>query len=629
MPQKKIVFVTLDILPQLAPLAGGYLQAYACKDPEIKDTWHFEQFVSTRAALTPARLIAAMERADADLYCFSCYAWNMGLVKAVLPNLLKTKPHATILLGGPQVMNCASRYLRKEHENLLLCNGEGEKTFRNCLLELNKPTPDFSGVKGLSFYRDGHLLTTEAEPRIVDLDEIPSPILAGIFDPAVYSNMVLETNRGCPFTCNYCYWGGAIGSKVHKFSTERIMDELTWIAKNKVFSVAIVDANWGILRRDVDLSRHLVDCKAAYGSPQMVGFSASKNTPDRVIEITKIFHDADLLLNHTISLQTTESAVLERVGRQNISSAAYMEMQRYMNGEGISSHIELIWPLPGETLASFIGGVDTLCKAGADMFFCHPLFLINNIELNNRRAEYGLITIESSDAGSEAEIVVQTKEVNAEEYLDGWRFIFTTIMLHNLRSLYCLPRYLSRKGIETYSGVYRKACQFLREHSQSSFSTLIEESSQLKSVEPITLGRLAYEIYAFRTELDKLLIDFFRSQPWSEDRMAQVFFEVDLLNRPQPYNSAIEQLTLPFGHLDLLGASPDGYHLAIPQDLMEPIANALGVKASFHTQRVSVDHNQGQSLFTSYLPVEACWMQCYQSSFSVAKYAPAWRDLAS
>lgn len=102
--------------------------------------------------------------------------------------------------------------------------------------------------------------------------------------------------------------------------------------------------------------------------------------------------------------------------------------------------MELIWPLPGETLASFIGGVDQLCDAGADMFFCHPIFLINNIELNKHREEFGLVVIDSPDSGGESEIVVQTKSVSRREYGAGRRFVFVTLLLHDLRTLYCLPR---------------------------------------------------------------------------------------------------------------------------------------------------------------------------------------------
>jgi radical SAM superfamily enzyme YgiQ (UPF0313 family) len=450
MDQKKVTFVTLDILPQLAPLTSGYLQGYACLDPAIRDTWRFEHYVAMAATLTPKQLLAAMHKSDADVYAFSCYAWNAGLVRAVLPDLLEVKPNADIILGGPQVMNCAAKYLSPRHERLVLCNGEGEKTFRAWLRELTGSASDPSHVQGLSFYRNGALVTTAPADRVRDLDEIPSPFLGGLFDPRVYSNAVLETNRGCPFTCTYCYWGGATGAKVNEFSRARIEAEFEWIASNGIASLSIVDANWGILGRDVELTRHLCRCKQRYGAPRLVGFSASKNTPERVAEITKLFHDGGLLLSHTISLQTMQDTTLQKVGRQNVKTKAYVAMQRYMNEVGISSHVELIWPLPGETLETFILGVDRLCKLGADLFYCHPLFLINNVAMNQHREAYGLVAVPSTDPGSEAEVVVATKEVSRADCLAGWRFMFATVILHNLRGMYCLARHLHDTGVAGY-----------------------------------------------------------------------------------------------------------------------------------------------------------------------------------
>jgi len=624
--QKKTIFVTLDILPQVSPLAGGYLQVYACQDAEIRDTWEFEQYVNTVQKVTPAQLTAAMLKAEADVYAFSCYAWNMGLVKEALSVLLEAKPRAHFILGGPQVMNYAHKYLDPNHENLALCNGEGEKTFRNYLKELTAGKPDFSHVQGLSFHQDGKLFTTKAEERIKDLDEIPSPILNGLFDPAVCTSVFMETNRGCPFTCHYCYWGGAIGAKVNKFSEERIREELLWIARHRIYNVILVDANWGILPRDTDLSKYLAQCRKQYGAPYMVGFSGSKNTPERVAEITSIFYDAGLLLNHTISLQTMQDTTLEMVGRQNIRTDAYLKMQEQMNSKGISSHIELIWPLPGETLASFIDGVNRLCGLGADMFFCHPLYLINNIELINRREAYGLITESSAVVGSEAEVVVQTNEVNYDDYLEGWRFMFATIILHNLRSTYCLAKYLKAAGLETHDGLFSKFVQFLKADPDLPLAAIIEEAIESKIVDVQTLGQIAYYLYISRKEFDDLLWRFVSSQPWWQDQTARLCFEIDLLNRPQLYSPNFTEAPFSFLHLKVLKVLPGEYVVEIPESFLPSLRSYLGAKASFQANPIRINHRQKQFPHHPSANVEDCWLHCYYSAFTIAQVSPSWLD---
>jgi hypothetical protein len=623
---KKVTFITFDILSQIAPLAGAYLQAYACLDPEIRETWQFEQYVNLPARVTPEQLTAEMIKADADVYAFSCYAWNMGLFKAAVPLLLEAKPQAHLILGGPQVMNCGQKYLSPEHENLVLCNGEGEKSFKNYLKELSTDEPNFSRVKGLSFYLDGKLNTTQPEERIKDLDEIPSPILNGLFDPSISTHIFMETNRGCPFTCHYCYWGGAIGAKVNKFSDERIRAELEWVAKNNIYSVVIVDANWGILQRDVELSRYISECKEKYGSPQMVGFSGSKNTPERVSEITKIFYDAGLLLNHTISLQTMQETTLKMVGRQNIKTEAYMSMQNYLNENGISSHIELIWPLPGETLSTFIDGIDQLCAKDADMFFCHPLYLINNIELNNRREAYGIVTEESTVVGSEAEVVVQTNDVSYADYLEGWRFMFATIILHNLRSLYCLSNYLDKAGIESHGAIFSKFLEFLTANPETPLAKIVEEAILVKSVEPYTLGRIAYFTHNSRAEFDQLLFQFVSSQTWWEDKAARLFFEVDLLNRPHFYAFDGRETRFPFKQINILEVTPEGYVIEVPSAHTTALKSFLGAKASFQSNSITINHQQKQPAYAPAPYVEMYWMHCYHAAFTVVQMSPTWHD---
>ena len=114
---------------------------------------------------------------------------------------------------------------------------------------LNKNELDH--ISGISFQRDGHVVTTPERARIVNLDDIPSPFLEGIlpyrdqYGKAIYAVVLMETNRGCPYKCAFCYWGGAIGQKVRAFSRERLREELNLFAREGVeiwrfqFAVAV------------------------------------------------------------------------------------------------------------------------------------------------------------------------------------------------------------------------------------------------------------------------------------------------------------------------------------------------------------------------------------------------------
>ena len=197
-------------------------------------------------------------------------------------------------------MHQGSRYLPRNNGNVFVCNGEGERSFSNFLRALLSPERDFTAVRGLSFYSGERLVTTEPEPRIQDLSEIPSPFLEGTLEKGQYTWVLIETNRGCPFKCNYCYWGAATGAAVYKYSDERLQREIEWISRSGCWYLFIADANWGMLRRDLEITRFIIECRQLHGAPSTVYFCGSKNTPDRVAEITHLLHEAGMITTQSV-----------------------------------------------------------------------------------------------------------------------------------------------------------------------------------------------------------------------------------------------------------------------------------------------------------------------------------------
>ena len=58
-----------------------------------------------------------------------------------------------------------------------------------------------------------------------------------------------ETNRGCPFSCAYCDWGSATGSKqMGVFPQERLKEEMEWFSHHSIEYIFCCDANFGMFK---------------------------------------------------------------------------------------------------------------------------------------------------------------------------------------------------------------------------------------------------------------------------------------------------------------------------------------------------------------------------------------------
>ena len=89
----------------------------------------------------------------------------------------------------------------------------------------------FEEIKGLAYKKDGKIIINEPRPFIKNLDELPNPAWH-LVDVKKYSNITLNTGRGCAFRCTFCY-----NTAFHKgyrsaSSAERIISQIEHLQKH-------------------------------------------------------------------------------------------------------------------------------------------------------------------------------------------------------------------------------------------------------------------------------------------------------------------------------------------------------------------------------------------------------------
>jgi radical SAM superfamily enzyme YgiQ (UPF0313 family) len=339
---------------QCAPYPLGCLVAYA----KAHGDGCLDSYFDFRP-ITPVYYQDALESVDVltepGVFLFSSYVWNHAANRTVAERVKRRFPEALVVFGGPQVPRDRDPLDRffAEHACIdVVVRGEGEHALAE-MLDAIRCRTDFAAVPGLSSRR-GDVVHGPDRERTKSLAALPSPYTTGLFDHWVDGTdyMALETNRGCPYGCTFCDWGAATLAKVRELDLARVLGEIDYAGRHRIATVFICDANFGILKRDLEIARHLAATHDRYGFPKVVNYSNAKVVRPELEQIIKTFRDAGLNAIGQIAIQTTNQTVLDIVKRSNIKTSEYDKLVAFFRREQIPAMSDIMVGLPGSTLAT-------------------------------------------------------------------------------------------------------------------------------------------------------------------------------------------------------------------------------------------------------------------------------------
>jgi len=191
------------------PLVSGLLQAHAQQNPAIAAAYEFMPYLFGRKE--PGEIVGQYQ--NPHIAAFSVFMWNEQLCLNVAKEIKQLFPECLIVFGGQQVPHDATEYLSQHTFIDIAVNGEGEETFRDILQQF-LVSRDFSEVSGITWRNGvtGKIILNDDRNQIAHLNQIPSPYLEGLFDrliaehPDLTFQAIIQSNRGCPFSCAYCSW---------------------------------------------------------------------------------------------------------------------------------------------------------------------------------------------------------------------------------------------------------------------------------------------------------------------------------------------------------------------------------------------------------------------------------------
>ncbi|WP_340117706.1 cobalamin-dependent protein [Pelagibius sp. 7325] len=413
----------------------------------------------------PEKLAQALNGEDMpDIIGFSNYVWNKDLSYEIAKVIKKHSPDTVVVFGGPNYPTSESeqeRFLRAHPVVDFYIIKEGELAFARLVEALIEQDGDVEAVKSRQIpsvhavSQDGTAYLTPTIERLTDLTVIPSPYTTGRLDEFFDGRLlpIVQTNRGCPFTCTFCVEGVGYYNKVRRNATEKVSAELDYIGaqmqalraqggRNDLF---IADSNFGMYREDLDTARTLAKTRERYGWPEYINVATGKNQKERVLEASRIIDGA---LRLSGSVQSLDPGVLENVKRKNIDVDGLFALGLAAEEVGANTYSEIILALPGDSLEAHMGTVRTVMNANFTNIFLFQLMLLPGTEMATdvSKKQYGMDTRyrvlprcyghyevlgERIVAAEIEEICVANTTLGFDDYLFARRFHLVVTIFYN------------------------------------------------------------------------------------------------------------------------------------------------------------------------------------------------------
>lgn len=353
-------------------LAAGYLVGY------VKEFLPQTEFIITPRIytdlLTESTFIEYAVSKKPDLFVFSLYLWNIEKSLRVVKQIKKILPNAKFLFGGPEV-NPDNRYLLESDQFCEGIVGEGEIAFRDYLLE--KPIAEIAGYLTKDSYNDFISLRKDYK---VDTN----PYLANIIEIKPDNTMFFETVRGCPFSCNFCYYN-KVYNKIIQVGYEHLDQIFEYARINKFNELFILDPTFNVQPHFDHLLDKMIELNSDHYFEISTELRADFLTDLQIEKLVKLN-----LVEAEIGLQTTNSKTLAVMGRKERTVETIKQTQKMIKA-GISCKVDLIVGLPGDTLATFKQSIDDVKDADiARAMQVFKLSILSGTEFSKKRSELGI-----------------------------------------------------------------------------------------------------------------------------------------------------------------------------------------------------------------------------------------------
>jgi putative methyltransferase len=462
------------------PYSTGLIWSYCLESKTIKNNFKLSKWFFGREKEKDI----LNDIKNPNVIGISNFVWNSMANYRIAKTIKEKYPECLIVFGGQASPNAdrIGNFFKKHPYVDIIVHGEGEIVFKNILLEkLNGG--NYSIIKGITYNTKKEYISTQTEDRIKDISEMPSPYLNGLFDNLMENKAddfvfeaTIETTRGCPYSCTFCEIGSKYFTKLSKMENQKVFKELDWISKNKIEFFYNADSNFGLFPEHLEYTKYAVNLKKKNGYPKTFRTDWAKSKADKVIELAKLFTDADMDKGMTMALQSMNSKTLKAIKRKNIDNGKLSEFIKLYDKENIPYYVELILGLPEETFKSFTNGIHKLMELGMHNYIgIYPMTALPNTPFYEKEyiKEHGLNIVKTTPAFyhhsnperlllEDEKMVVGSNTMSVEEYTEASLYRWMVMFGHYLNHTQYISKFLKSKHNISYGEFYNKFYSYIK-----------------------------------------------------------------------------------------------------------------------------------------------------------------------
>lgn len=296
----------------------------------------------------PAQIVEDLLALNPMVIGLGVYIWNVLETTQVVRLLKALRPDIRLVLGGPEVSHESG-----EQEICRLADhvitGWGDVSFpRLCRALLDGPQPLMKVIAG------------EQPP----LEALALPYGEYTDEDLAKRLLYVEASRGCPFKCEFCL--SSLDKTAWAFELDRFMAEMDALYQRGARNFKFVDRTFNL---KVDFSVRILQffldrMKGTDGNVQAAPelFVHFEVVPDSLHERLKalIAQFPAGSLQFEVGIQSFNPEVQQRISRKQDNVKTAENLRWLVSQSQAHVHADLIFGLPGETLASFAEGFDRL-----------------------------------------------------------------------------------------------------------------------------------------------------------------------------------------------------------------------------------------------------------------------------